>query len=90
MEIVWNEVKAESNLKKHGISFEEAATVLGDPNAETFLDDNSNEDRFITLGHSIRQRLLLVVWCERSENLIRIISARKATVHERKKYEERI
>ncbi|MBI2602332.1 MAG: BrnT family toxin [Deltaproteobacteria bacterium] len=90
MEISWDEVKAEINVKKHGISFEEAATVLVDPNAETFLDDHTYEDRFLTLGYSVRQRLLLVVWCERIENTIRIISARKATTHERKRYEERI
>ncbi|MGH7201825.1 MAG: BrnT family toxin [Planctomycetaceae bacterium] len=76
-------------LAKHGVSFQEAATVLGDPSAATFYDpDHSNEEeRFITIGTSIDGRLLILSHVDRGEH-IRIISARKATRKERKLYEE--
>ncbi len=88
MQILWDEAKAESNIKKHGVAFEEAATVLSDPGAQTFMDDSANEERFITVGFSALRKLLLVVWCERHGDIIRIISARKTTPKERKNYEE--
>lgn len=88
MEITWDSAKADANLKKHGVGFEEAATALSDPQAQTFADAHVAEDRFITVGHSAIRRLLLVVWCERDGNVIRIISARKPTPRERKAYEE--
>lgn len=85
----WNDTKAEQNLTKHGVSFDEACSVFGDPLAITIDDPlhSEKEDRFITLGHSRRGRLLVVVFVERGDN-IRIISARLATRRERKNYEE--
>lgn len=84
----WDEAKAESNHTKHGVSFEEAATVFGDPMAITFPDpDHSKgEKRWLTFGVSLNDRLLVVAHTERG-HVIRIISARKATRHERKIYE---
>lgn len=85
----WNDKKAKSNLKKHGVSFEEARSVFFDDLAIQFWDDNNseNEDRFLMLGLSNKFRILLVVHCFReSESTIRIISARKATKNEMKEY----
>lgn len=90
----WDEMKNVSNRKKHGIWFEEAQQVFDDLNAIVYNDsENSirNEDRFILLGQSSAARVLVVVHCERDHgNTIRIISARKATKKEMKKYEEGI
>jgi hypothetical protein len=86
----WNRAKATTNLKKHGISFEEAQSVFYDDLAIQFYDeDNSeSEDRFILLGLSNESNVLIVCHCERqSGEIIRIISARKATKNERKYYE---
>lgn len=85
----WDEKKAKQNLRKHGVSFEEAATVFGDPLSLTIEDPlcSGEEERFVTMGMSIQGRLLVVVHTERGDN-IRIISARRATRHERKTYEE--
>jgi uncharacterized DUF497 family protein len=85
----WDEVKAAANLAKHGVSFEEAATVFGDQLALTFddPDHSSGEHRFITFGVSGKSRVLLVVNAERGRT-VRIISARKATRHERVIYEQ--
>lgn len=81
--------KAAENLKKHRVSFEEAASVFLDPLALTFWDpDHSDdEDREITIGRSARQRILFVAHTAR-EDRIRIISARRTTRRERKQYEE--
>ena len=81
--------KARVNLKKHGVSFEEATTVFADPLSVTIADPehSTEEDRLILLGSSIRQRLLVVVFTERG-TLIRIISARRATRNETRDYEE--
>jgi uncharacterized DUF497 family protein len=81
--------KAADNLKKHGVSFDEASTVFGDPLAATIPDpEHSAEDvRFVTMGQSSRQRLVVVVHADRGEE-IRIISARRATAGEKKKYAE--
>lgn len=89
----WDANKARSNLSKHGVSFEEAKTIFNDPFLLTYPDDfhSATEDRFVSIGHSGRQRLLLVVHTERDQDnelLIRIISCRHATVAERKTYEE--
>jgi uncharacterized protein len=81
----WAPAKAKSNLKKHGVSFEEAQSVFYDEFAVQFYDEphSSHEDRFLMLGMSSGTQLLLVCHCERdSGNVIRIISARKATNHE--------
>ena len=85
----WDPRKAGQNLKKHGVSFEEASTVFADPLALTIPDPlhSEEEDRFITLGESRRRRLLVVVFTERGEK-IRLIRARVATRRERKDYEE--
>ena len=89
----WDEKKNKSNRTKHGIWFEEAQSVFDDKNGRLFIDpDHSDdEDRFILIGNSTSSSLLVVVHCYRDENdLVRIISARKATKKERKYYEERI
>jgi uncharacterized protein len=90
VEVEWNEAKAASNFRKHGVTFDEAATVLLDPLAVTFADDHAAEARSITVGHSALARLLVVVTTERHGDRIRIISARRATAKERREYEEAI
>lgn len=84
----WNEAKAEVNFAKHGVSFEEAASVFGDPLALTFRDPDhsASEQRWLTFGVSYSDRLLVVAHAERGRS-VRIISARKATRHERGIYE---
>lgn len=85
----WDPKKERANLKKHGVSFDEARSIFFDDYAIQFYDDShsDNEDRFIMLGMSIESRILVVCHCEReAENLIRIISARKATKSEQKHY----
>jgi len=85
----WDANKAKTNLAKHGVSFEEAATVFGDPLSLTIPDPAHSqvEDRFVIIGQSHRQKLLVVVHTERGDN-IRVISARHANQRERKAYEE--
>lgn len=85
----WDENKARTNLARHGVSFEDASTVFGDPMSITIPDPahSQAEDRWIILGHSQQGRLLVVVHTERGDNL-RIISARPASRRERKQYEE--
>jgi uncharacterized DUF497 family protein len=85
----WHSKKATKNLKKHRVSFKEAATVLGNSLSITYPDpDHSiDEHRFITIGESRRGRLLIVAHTERGDN-IRIISAREVTRQERQFYEE--
>ena len=84
----WDEQKARRNIKKHKVSFEEATTVFADPLSLTIPDPlhSEEEDRFVTMGMSIRGRLLVVVHTERGDT-IRIISARLATSRERRAYE---
>jgi len=82
MRFEWDPSKASTNLKKHQVSFEEAKTVFFDDFAVQFFDDehSTDEDRFIMLGMSSSARLLIVCHCERGEGeVVRIISARKAT-----------
>ena len=86
MRFTWNTRKAASNLKKHGVSFTEAATAFDDELA-AYYPDTLHEDRFILIGYSRRQRLLYVVHAEVQHDVIRIISARKATSHEKARYE---
>lgn len=85
----WNREKAKRNLRDHGVTFEEAATVFLDPLAMTYPDpDHSNEeDREITIGYSTNQWLLFVSHVQR-RNRTRIISAREATRRERRQHEE--
>ena len=89
-EFEWDEEKATSNLKKHGISFEEGATIFNDPEIGTISDpDHSrDEERFISIGVSVQKRLLVIIHTFREER-IRIISCRKATNTERKTYENK-
>ncbi|MFH1355546.1 MAG: BrnT family toxin [bacterium] len=85
----WHDAKNKTNKKKHKISFEEAQTVFLDENAKMIHDpDHSlNEDRFILLGMSLNLRILVVCHCYKEDNnIIRIISARKATKREQKEY----
>jgi uncharacterized DUF497 family protein len=86
----WNLQKASANIKKHGVTFEEASTVFRDPLSFTITDpDHSeSENRFLDLGYSNLQRLLVVSYVERVE-IVRIISARLATRRESKLYEEK-
>jgi uncharacterized protein len=85
----WDPAKARANLKKHGVSFEEAQSVFHDEFAVQFFDEehSSDEERFLMLGMSVDANVLIVCHCERSDgNVIRIISARKATRKERAFY----
>jgi uncharacterized DUF497 family protein len=85
----WDRQKAEANLRKHGVSFEEAQTVFTDPLSITLSDPDHSEDevRFIDIGMSDNQRVLAVGYTERGQH-IRLINARKASARERKQYEE--
>ena len=85
----WDGGKARTNQRKHGVSFEEAASVFLDPKALTYPDPfhSAAEEREITIGHSMRRRVLFVAHCPRRDR-IRIISARKATRKEHTQYEE--
>ncbi len=85
--------KNRSNFKKHGIWFEEGQTLSSNPDCIEFFDPehSENEDRFIRVGYSTNVRILLVVFCEKEEGqIVRIISARKATPKEVKTYKEGI
>lgn len=85
----WDPAKAKANVRKHGVSFEEAATAFQDPLARIHADpDHSRgESREILVGHSREQRLLLVAFTDRRGKL-RLISAREVTPGERQEYEE--
>lgn len=89
MQFDWDNYKADTNLKKHSVSFEEAESVFGDPLAMVFLDEDHSieEKREIIIGYSERQRLLVISFTERDDDLIRIISARRADPDERRKHE---
>ncbi len=83
----WNEDKSKENLRKHGVSFEEAKTVFNDPSAITISDPDHSEYeyRYLDIGTSFKDRVLVVWYTERGEN-IRIIGCRKATRSERRIY----
>ena len=85
----WDANKAKSNLGKHGVSFEEAATIFGDRFSLTIpdLEHSLTEQRYITMGKALTDKLLVVVHTDRGDN-IRVISARRASRRERKFYEE--
>ncbi|MDZ8033558.1 MAG: BrnT family toxin [Nostoc sp. DedQUE08] len=87
VEFEWDENKARSNIEKHGVKFEEATEVFFDPFYQVGDATVNNEQRDLILGYSLSQRLLLVVYLERSKRT-RIISARPATSTERKLYEQ--
>lgn len=86
----WDSRKAEINARKHGVTFDEATTAFGDPLGLLMLDpDHSHiEERYLLLGMSNRQRLLVVAFAERPPRT-RLISARRAAPGERKRYEEK-
>ena len=86
----WDSRKDAENQKKHGVGFKEASTVFGDPLGWVDGDDAHSrvEERFLLLGRSAQHRLLAVLFTDRGDELIRIISARPATPRERHKYEE--
>ena len=86
MELEWDGRKAVANLRKHGVDFADAATVLHDDLAITVPDERSDEQRFVTIGMDALGRLLVVVYTWR-EDRVRIISARLATPRERGQYE---
>ena len=85
----WDSRKARSNLAKHGVGFQEASTIFGDPLSLTIPDPEHSlsEERYITVGRAFSGKLLVVVHTERGDN-IRIISARRASRRERKFYEK--
>ena len=89
MDYEWNEEKAAANLDKHGVSFEEAASVFDDPLYIDFYDpDHSNDEhRYLIIGTSKADRLLIVSYTERND-VVRLISAREVTLSERRAYEE--
>ncbi len=87
MRYEWDDQKQRSNLEKHGIEFVDAVSVLNDTAALTREDEDSEELRFVTLGTDAMGRLLVVVYTYRGEDVIRIISARRATRTERTAYE---
>jgi uncharacterized protein len=89
MKFQWDSQKADINLKKHGVAFQEAASIFGDTLSMTYYDPDhsAREHRFITLGMSRFGRILMVAHTDRHDK-IRIISARKATRKERKFYEK--
>ena len=88
MQFEWDDAKARRNLRKHGVSFDEAVTVFYDPLSVTFddPDHSADEPRFVTIGNSARGRLLVVAHTERGTT-VRIINARRATARERERHE---
>jgi uncharacterized DUF497 family protein len=84
----WDPSKAAANERKHGVSFEEASTIFGDPLSDTFDDPDHSESemRFIIIGHSVKGRLLFIAHRDDISS-VRIISARELTSSERKQYE---
>lgn len=87
MRYQWDRNKALSNFQKHGIDFVDAVLILTDELAITIFDERFAEERFITMGTDAFNRILVVVYTMR-DNEIRLISARRATKNERKQYEE--
>lgn len=88
LRFTWDEAKADSNWRRHGVEFEEAITIFGDYNSLTIFDEehSAEEERFIEIGLSAKGRLLVVVYTERG-SVIRIISSREASPREREEYE---
>ena len=89
MQFEWDPEKDQQNQAKHGVSFDEASSVFGDPFALTIddPDHSSEEKRFLTTGYSNRQRLIIVAHTDRDER-VRLINAREVTAAERRTYEE--
>ena len=87
MDFEWDEAKARTNLRKHRGDFADAATIFEDQRAVTVASDHPEEERYVTIGMDVLGRVLVVAYTMRGER-IRVISARRATKHERTKYEE--
>jgi len=83
----WDPDKARANLRKHGVDFADAATVFDDPLAVTISDEGAEESRLVTIGRDAEARVVVVVYVWRGTR-IRIISARRATRRERRRYED--
>lgn len=90
MRFSWDPRKAAANFRKHGVSFDEASTAFADPLSITVPDPDHSADeaRFLLVGRSLRQRILVVIHAERTESDIRLVSARLASRRERRIYEE--
>jgi uncharacterized DUF497 family protein len=86
MRFVWDPRKAQVNTLKHRVTFEEAATVFADPLA-LVVEDAVHPERALIIGESMMNRIILTVFCQFEENVVRVISARLATRHERRHYE---
>jgi uncharacterized protein len=85
----WDESKAKTNMRKHNVGFDEGKTIFNDPFLLTFpdMDNSDDEERYISIGLSDRDRILVLIHTDR-QGRIRIISCRKATTRERRYYEE--
>lgn len=88
MRYAWDRAKQATNLRKHGVEFADAVGVFDDPRALTMEDRDHDEQRFVTCGLDGLGRLLVVVYAYPVPDVIRIISARKAELHERRNYED--
>jgi uncharacterized DUF497 family protein len=84
----WDPVKAASNRRKHGVSFEDATTVFDDPLALFLADWEHGEPRIVVIGTARSARVLFVVSVEQAGDVLRLVSARRATKAERRQYEE--
>lgn len=89
MQFEWDQAKADANLRKHGVSFEEARSVFGDRLATSVVEDSQDEERWLTTGVS-EAGDLLIVWHTNRNDRIRIIGARRVTPQERREYESGI
>ena len=87
MKVEWDPQKAASNKRKHGVSFHEAVTCFAAP-AGLLLEDEVHPERLVLVGVSEKSRVLYTVFAELVDDVVRIISARRATRHERRRYEE--
>lgn len=87
MRFTWDARKAAANLRKHRVDFEEAVSVFVDPLA-LVSEDKTHPGRSLIIEESLRQRVVLTIFVERGEDEVRIISARRATNHERRRYED--
>jgi uncharacterized protein len=90
VEITWDDRKEIENVKKHGVDFDEAATVILNPLSLYSVNKHTSGKRFEYLGHSIQNRVLYVVTVEERDSHAHILSARKAESYEREKYEKRL
>ena len=87
MKVEWDPQKAASNKRKHGVSFQEAVTCFADPSG-LLLEDEVHPERLALIGVSEKSRVLYTVFADLADDVVRIITARKATTHERRRYEE--